>query len=233
MFLPLNDSQPNRYQEISWMTMLLIMTNILFHFVNVLWLRQDDATAHASIHLLGFTPSMMLTRQGGGALMSLTAIFSHGSFIHLAGNMLFLWIFGRRVEDVCGSWRFLVFYLTCGVCADLATSLAEFGSPIPHIGASGAISGVMGAYLLLFPEGKIRVLVWLFGLPLFPSIRAVWLLLLWLAMQIIPALDVLLNNTPVSVGYWAHLGGFFGALLIFFYLRPEAFERYLSDLPVS
>ena len=143
-----------------------------------------------------------------------------------------LWVFGRRVEDACGAWRFLVFYLLAGIGADLLTTLVMYNSPTPGVGASGAIFGVMGAYLLLYPAGRIRTLVIISFVPAWPRIRAGWVVLYFLGVQIIPALAILFSDENFGVGYWAHLGGFFSAVFIFLFLRPEAFARYLSDTAV-
>jgi membrane associated rhomboid family serine protease len=144
--------------------------------------------------------------------------------------MLALWVYGRRVEDVCGPWRFLIFYLICGVFADIVSTASDFTSDVPGIGASGAVSGIMGAYLILFPTGRIRTLVLIYFIPAFPTIRAYWLILYFLILQIPPALTTLLSETQYNIGYWAHLGGFFGSLFVLLFLRPNVFHNYRNDL---
>jgi membrane associated rhomboid family serine protease len=156
----------------------------------------------------------------------------HANFAHLLSNMWALWVFGRRVEDACGAWRFFIYYLLAGISAHLITTLVMYNSPIPGVGASGAIFGVMGAYLLLYPAGRIRTLVFLSFVPTWPRIRAGWVVLYFLGVQIIPALTILFSDASYGVGYWAHLGGFFSAIFIFLFMHPEAFARYLSDTPV-
>ncbi|MGB7873196.1 MAG: rhomboid family intramembrane serine protease [Anaerolineales bacterium] len=179
-----------------------------------------------------FTPNLILAAEGPGVLSSITSMFMHANFFHLLSNMGALWVFGRRVEDACGAWRFFVFYLLAGISSGLITALAMYNSPTPGVGASGAIFGVMGAYLLLYPAGRIRTLVIISFVPAWPRIRAGWIVLYFLAVQIIPALNILFSDGDYGVGYWAHLGGFFSALFIFLFLRPEAFARYLSETPV-
>ena len=179
-----------------------------------------------------FTPKLILSGVGPGVLSSFSAMFMHGDFFHLLGNMGALSVFGRRVEDACGAWRFLVFYLLAGTSAHLLTALVMSNSPIPSVGASGAIFGVMGAYLLLYPAGRIRTLVFLSIVPAWPRIRAGWVVVYFLGVQIIPALNILFSDADYGVGYWTHLGGFFSAVFVFLFLRPEAFARYLSDTPV-
>jgi membrane associated rhomboid family serine protease len=135
----------------------------------------------------------------------LVSMFLHGSLLHLGGNMLFLWIFGNNIEDVFGPVRYLGFYLVAGAVATMAHVLIHPHSQVPLVGASGAIAGVMGAYLVLFPNVRIRT-VFIFLLIFIRDVRAKWLLLFWLASQF------LLNQG--SVAWTAHVGGFiFGALV--------------------
>jgi membrane associated rhomboid family serine protease len=159
-------------------------------------------------------------------------MFLHGGLFHLLGNMLALWVFGRRVEDACGPWRFLAFYLLAGTWAHVLFILVQSDSRIPGIGASGAVFGLMGAYLLLYPGGCIRTLVLVSFVPLVPRIRAIWIVLYFVGIQIIPAIQILLRKADYSVNHWAHLGGFFSAVFILLFLRPEAFARYFSDTSV-
>jgi membrane associated rhomboid family serine protease len=230
--LPLNDTEPNRYERQSSMTIALIMINVLVMIVELVIGFDDYGRLMNVFSVFGFTPSLVMNRSGAGAIMSITSLFLHGGFWHLFGNMVFLWVFGRRVEDACGPWRFLLFYLTCGVIADFATAVIELDSSIPSIGASGAISGIIGAHFLLFPGGRIRIFVLLVYVPIFPRIRAFWLILFWIVTQIIPALDILINHAGYSIGYWAHLGGFLSAPLVFLFLRPQAFQRFFNGVPV-
>ncbi|CAG1000653.1 partial Rhomboid protease GluP, partial [Anaerolineales bacterium] len=151
---------------------------------------------------------------------------------HLLGNMLFLWVFGRRVEDACGPWRYLVYYLLAGTTASLITALAQPHGDIPGIGASGAIFGVVGAYFVLFPGGRIRTLWFISFIPTWPKIRAFWFVLYYLIIQIPPAVDTYMNNAQYGIGHWAHLGGFFACIFIPLFMRPESFARYMSDVPV-
>ena len=155
-----------------------------------------------------------------------------GDLFHLLGNMLPLWVFGRRVEDACGHWRFLAFYLFAGTWANILYIVVLSDSPIPGIGASGAIFGLMGAYLLLYPGGRIRTLVFISFVPLWPRIRAIWVVLYFFGIQIIPAIEILMGRADYRVNYWAHLGGFFSAVFILLFVRPEAYSRYMSDVSV-
>ena len=232
--IPLNDTEPNRYSWFPFMTIFLITVNTFIEVAKPLYLTDDMGMMQYWDFMMHyyFTPQLILSAEGPGILSSFTAMFMHGNFIHLVGNMGALWVFGRRLEDACGAWRFLGFYLLAGTSAHLLTALVMYNSPLPSVGASGAIFGVMGAYMLLYPAGRIRTLVFLSFVPAWPRIRAGWVVLYFLAIQIIPALNILFSDTDYGIGYWAHLGGFFSAVFIFLFLRPEAFARYLSDIPV-
>ncbi|RPH60146.1 MAG: rhomboid family intramembrane serine protease [Chloroflexi bacterium] len=228
--LPLNDAQPNRYTFFPFMTVSLIAVNTVI----LIWeLSLPEDSLNIVFYLFGFTPSMIWARQGFGMISNITSAFLHGDIYHLLSNMLFLWVFGRRVEDACGPLRFLVFYLLAGTTAHLVTAIVQSESSIPSIGASGAIFGVMGAYLVLFSEGRIRTLLFFFSIiPTWPKIRAFWFVLYYLIIQIPPALDVYFTGARYGIGYWAHLGGFFACIFIPLFIRPEAFARYLSNVSV-
>jgi len=232
--IPLNDTEPNRYSWFPFMTVFLIAINTFIEMAKPLYMPAGtDFGSHWQFMMrFYFTPQLILATEGPGILSSFSAMFMHGGFFHLLGNMGALWVFGRRVEDACGTWRFLIFYLLAGTLSHLLTALVLNDSPIPSVGASGAIFGVMGAYLLLYPAGRIRTLVFISFVPTWPRIRAGWVVLYFFALQVIPALDILFSEGDYSVGYWAHLGGFFSAIFVFLFLRPEAFARYLSDTPV-
>ena len=216
------------------MTIFLITINTFIEVAKPLYLTDDMGMMQYWDFMMHyyFTPQLILSAEGPGILSSFSAMFMHGGFFHLLGNMGALWVFGRRLEDACGAWRFLGFYLLAGTSAHLLTALVMYNSPIPSVGASGAIFGVMGAYLLLYPAGRIRTLVFLSFVPAWPRIRAGWVVLYFLGIQIIPAINILFSDANYGVGHWAHLGGFFSAVFIFLFLRPEAFARYLSDIPV-
>ncbi len=227
--LPLNDTEPNRYSAFPYMTVTLIVVNTMI----LIWeLTLPEETLHGVIWTFGSTPGLIWERQGTGIISTITSMFLHGGIDHLLGNMLFLWVFGRRVEDACGPGRYLIFYLLAGTTSDIMTTLTQPHEMIPGIGASGAIFGIVGAYFVLFPGGRIRTLWFLAFIPTWPKIRAFWFVLYYLLIQIPPAIDTFLNGVQYGVGYWAHLGGFFACIFIPLFLRPEAFARYLSDVPV-
>lgn len=146
-----------------------------------------------------------------------TSMFLHGGVMHLAGNMLFLWIFSDNVEDAFGHLRFLLFYAACGVAAVLAQALPDTSSRIPMIGASGAVSGVLGAYLLLFPKARVLVMVPIGFVLRAVHLPAVAVLSLWFVFQL---LSSLFSSGEGGVAFRAHLGGFVAGMALLPLLRP-------------
>lgn len=145
-----------------------------------------------------------------------TSMFLHGGWLHLLGNMLFLWVFGRNLEDLIGGARFLVFYLVCGLVAGLVQVLANPSAPNPTIGASGAIAGVMGAYLIKFPRSQIDTLVLLFVFFTRLAIPAPFYLLFWFGMQFLNGFETIgdRNYSGGGVAVFAHIGGFIAGMLL-------------------
>ncbi len=149
-------------------------------------------------------------------LTPLTSMFLHGSWMHLLGNALFLWVFGNNIEDSMGRWRFLFFYLLCGLAAAAAQVLTSPASPVPMVGASGAISGVMGAYLVLYPRVRVKMLFILFIFIRIIALPAWVVLLWWFGLQLLSGLPQLSSlDHEAGVAFWAHIGGFVtGAALV-------------------
>jgi membrane associated rhomboid family serine protease len=154
----------------------------------------------------------------GSWLTVLSSMFLHGGWMHIIGNMWFLWIFGGNVEDAMGSTRFAIFYLLCGFAAAAAQMLANSASPIPMVGASGAIGGVMGAYIVLYPRVNVHML-FIFGFYVTTfAIPAVWMLGYWILLQLLGGLA----STGAGVAFWAHVGGFSaGALLVWLFKNEK------------
>ena len=163
----------------------------------------------------------------GSWLTVLSSMFLHGGWLHIIGNMWFLWIFGDNVEDAMGHTRFAVFYVLCGLAAAAAQMLANPGSPIPMVGASGAIGGVMGAYIVLYPRVHVHMLVVLgFYVTTF-AMPAVWMLGYWIVVQLLGGLASV-GATGGGVAFWAHVGGFVaGAVLVLLFKD----ERLLAAHP--
>src|SRR5438105_2152624 len=148
-----------------------------------------------------------------------TSMFLHGGWLHLGGNMLFLWIFGNNVEDLLGRARYLVLYLGGGVAAALVQALAATHSQVPMIGASGAVAGVLGAYLMTYPRANVHCLVWIVIFFWVVTVPA-WILLgLWFGMQLVSGLAA--GPAAPGVAFWAHVGGFATGILLFLLLRPR------------
>lgn len=152
------------------------------------------------------------------------SMFLHGGWAHLLGNGLFLWVFGNNIEDVMGRGRFLAFYLLCGLAAAAAHVAVDPASPVPTVGASGAISGIMGAYLVLYPRVRVRMLfIFIIFFKIIPL--PAWLVLIyWFALELVRGLPQLgqTGNLSGGVAVWAHIGGFLaGVLLIRLFQRPE------------
>ena len=147
-----------------------------------------------------------------------SSMFLHGSWMHLIGNMAYLWIFGNNIEDYLGHIKFLIFYLFCGICATLVHVFSDVNSTIPVIGASGAISGVLGAYLILYPRAKVKLLVW-FVIVTVLRVRASIVLIFWFVYQFLSVFKS--SEEGGGVAWWAHIGGFIVGMLIIFLLGKK------------
>ena len=154
-----------------------------------------------------------------------SAMFMHGGFLHIIGNMLFLWIFGDNIEDVMGHVKFLIFYLLCGLGATAAQIVSDPASTIPNIGASGAIAGVLGAYLINFPKARVKAIFLLGFIPLYVRIPAIFYLGWWFVQQAfysVLSLGADVNMGTGGVAYWAHAGGFvIGVLLVKLFMSKQ------------
>jgi membrane associated rhomboid family serine protease len=198
---PIRDHNPS--QRTPYVTLSLIALNVLI-FVLGLVLFQDQRALSQLYFDYALLPIRLSNGENYPALV--TSLFLHGGFMHLAGNMLFLWIFGDNLEDEMGHIPFLVFYLACGIGASLAQFAVDPASAIPTIGASGAIAGVMGGYLLLYPKARVDVFLFLIVFfRIFPI--PAWIMLgLWFALQLFNGFAV--DTSGGGVAYWAHAGGF-------------------------
>jgi membrane associated rhomboid family serine protease len=158
----------------------------------------------------------------------LTSMFLHGGWMHLIGNMLFLWVFGRNIEDLIGGGRFLVFYLLCGLAAAVVHIVFNAYSRMPTIGASGAIAGVMGAYLIKFPRARIITLIPIFFFITTMEIPAAFLLLWWFGIQFLSGFGSLGENDYSGGGtaWFAHIGGFLAGMILIRFFQPK--QRYRS-----
>ncbi|NIP99389.1 MAG: rhomboid family intramembrane serine protease [Nitrospinaceae bacterium] len=205
MFFPFHDENPTRHFPL--FTILLIGSNILVFF----WEFQNQAQLAAVFTTYGLVP-YELTHSPVQTYPSIfSAMFLHAGLAHLAGNMLYLWIFGNNIEDVLGKIRFLTFYLVCGVVAALCHVSMDSGSEIPMVGASGAISGVLGAYLVQFPHARVKTLLFLGFLITIVRIPAIFLLIFWLGLQILANMN---SDGGGGVAWMAHIGGFVAGMIL-------------------
>ncbi|SMY10369.1 rhomboid family intramembrane serine protease [Flavimaricola marinus] len=198
---PIRDHNPSRHTP--YVTYALIALNVAIYLWTVV-----AVTTDRQLYDLYYCCAMIPARitAGENYLSLVSSIFLHGGFMHLAGNMLFLWIFGDNLEDEMGHGGFTLFYLACGVAASMAQWAAGPWSPIPTIGASGAIAGVMGGYLLLFPKAKVDILIILIVFFRVIPVPA-WIMLgLWFGLQLFNSIGS--DAMAGGVAYWAHAGGF-------------------------
>jgi membrane associated rhomboid family serine protease len=182
---------------------------------------------------IGAGLACIVDREPINLLTPLTSMFLHGSWGHLLGNAVFLWVFGNNVEDSMGRLRFLMFYLLCGLAAAAAQVAVGPSSPVPMVGASGAISGVLGGYLLLYPKVHVRVLFILIIFVRIIRIPAYLVLLWWIGYQVVLGLPQLMSVDPdvsAGVAFWAHIGGFVaGMLVIKLFARKDFVEQHKRE----
>ncbi|WP_299298634.1 rhomboid family intramembrane serine protease [uncultured Tateyamaria sp.] len=204
---PIRDHNPSG--RTPYVTYLLLVANIAI-FLSYVGLFQDPRALNALFFEYAAIPARITSGDGFRTLFS--SMFLHGGWLHLAGNMLFLWIFGDNVEDEMGHIPFLVFYLATGLAAGLLHVMSAPYSPVPTVGASGAIAGVMGGYLLLFPRARVDILlILIIFFRIFP-IPAWIMLVLWFALQFIGGLGS--DPDAGGVAYWAHAGGFIAGIVL-------------------
>ena len=226
--IPIRDTVPSRYPSIM-MWVLIGINAVVFFFEASL----DASGMEQLVHQYGFVPARMSASPWSPEVWVtlLTSMFLHGGLMHVGANMWSLWIFGDNIEDRMGPARFLAFYVLCGVAAVLAHWIADPDSVIPVVGASGAISGVMGGYLFLFPRSRIVMLFPIFFMPYFFKIPAVIYLGFWFVMQIASGAQQLASESNAAgVAFWAHAGGFVAGIILHrLFLRPKgtyrAFQR--------
>jgi membrane associated rhomboid family serine protease len=206
--LPIGDDNSSR-RTVPLVTYALVALNALFFFVEM-------SGGEAFIMKWAFVPSRFLADPAAGFLTLFTAMFMHAGWVHLGGNMLYLWIFGDNVEDRFGHFQFLIFYFLCGLAATFAQLAFNLKSNVPNLGASGAIAGVLGAYILLFPKGKVRVLQGQ-GVVQIPALAAIGL---WIVLQFFSGIGSIADTTDTGgVAYMAHIGGFIAGFVLTFLFR--------------
>ncbi|HWB47355.1 MAG TPA: rhomboid family intramembrane serine protease [Hyphomicrobiaceae bacterium] len=214
MVFPLYDDNPFRHAIKPWVTWGLIALNVAIFIVEV---TSTDAAAQAMITSWGVVPAT-ITHYSPGAggwtppATLVTSLFLHGGWEHLLGNMIYLWVFGDDIEDALGRVRFLAFYLLCGIAASLAFVAFNPSSGQPLVGASGAISGILAAYLLLRPCARVSVFMFRFVV----RVQAYWVIGAWVVLQFLS----IASQANDGVAYMAHMGGLLAGALLFPLIRP-------------
>jgi membrane associated rhomboid family serine protease len=208
MGLPIGDDDTSR-RTVPLVTYALVALNVLFFFV-------EQSGGDVFIEKWAFVPTRFLANPSGDFPTLFSSMFMHAGWVHLGGNMLYLWIFGDNVEDRFGHLKFIVFYLLCGLAATFAQLAFSLGSHVPNLGASGAIAGVLGAYILLFPQGRVRVLQ---GQQVI-QVPALLVIGIWIVLQFFSGIGSIANTTETGgVAYMAHIGWFLAGFVLTFLFR--------------
>lgn len=222
--IPLRDENPAKTFPL--ITITIIVINVLvFIYELMLGSRLED-----KIYQVAVIPYNITRLNSPGVWLSLvTSLFFHAGVAHLFGNMLYLWVFGNNIEDRLGHIRFIFFYLSCGIAATFGHIVTSFDSRLPVIGASGAISGVLGAYLLLYPRAKVLVLIPLFFIWRIAKISALWFLVFWMMLQFFygaASFALAGQSSQGGVAWFAHIAGFFaGMLFLGIFLRRKRIKQ--------
>ena len=206
--LPIGDDDTSR-TTVPLVTYALLALNVLFFFV-------EQSGGDAFVGKWGFVPRRFLANPAEDFVTLFTSMFMHAGWMHLGGNMLYLWIFGDNVEDRFGHATFTIFYLLCGLAATFAQLAFSLGSNVPNLGASGAIAGVLGAYIVLFPQGSVRVLQ---GQRVI-QMPALIVIGFWIVLQFFSGIGSIANSAETGgVAYMAHIGGFLAGFVLTFVFR--------------
>ena len=218
---PLRDTQPSSSRPVVTTLLIAINVAIFLHQVSL-----DPYSRNEFISVYGLTPAHFHVTG------LLTSMFLHGGWIHLIGNMWFLWIFGDNVEDILGHGKYLVFYLLCGLGAGVAHMFFNFFSPVPTVGASGAIAGVMGAYMVKFPRSRVLTLVFIFVFFTTVEVPAVVMLAYWFLIQLFSGVETIgySHLSQGGVAWFAHVGGFVAGIVLVYAMRARQPHGRRRDL---
>jgi membrane associated rhomboid family serine protease len=226
VFVPIKDINPTRHRPVMTVALIAINTVVFVyqwtqgvqfdHYVLAYGVTPYEITHN--VDLVGLVRGLPFRHEPGPPLIQLTlftSMFMHGGWLHLLGNMLYLWIFGNNIEDILGPARFLLFYVLCGLGAHAGHILMNPNSLIPTVGASGAIAGVLAAYFLVFPTARVRCLLFLFIFIQYIEVPAAFVILFWFVLQIFGGFSSL-SMGPMSggVAWFAHVGGFLTGLFL-------------------
>ena len=219
--IPLRDTQPSSSKPLVTLVLIAINVAVFFHEISL-----NQWELNHFISRYGVVPDRFQYAD------LITSMFLHGGWLHLIGNMWFLWIFGDNIEDILGHAKFLLFYLLSGIAAAMVHAYLNTNSTVPTVGASGAIAGVMGAYLVKFPHSRILTLVPIFIFITTLEIPALIMLLYWFAIQIFSGIGSV-GDSQVSrggVAWFAHVGGFVAGILLVYMLGTRERYRHRRDL---
>ncbi|MDO8964891.1 MAG: rhomboid family intramembrane serine protease [Coriobacteriia bacterium] len=213
---PLRDDNPT--SRPSWMTWALIAANLgVFGYQVYLLVTAGPAASDAFLVRWAFNPAHLAAAPFSPAawLTVLTSLFMHAGFVHVGGNMLYLWIFGNNIEDRLGPWRFLAFYIACGLVATAAQTAVTGFVDVPNVGASGAVAGVLGAYLLLYPRARVLTAIFIVIIVELASLPAWLVIAVWFGLQLASGLASIGPAAQLGgVAYFAHVGGFLSGVLL-------------------
>ena len=228
--IPVRDDPGEPRRSFPWVMLSILVLNVLAFVFELSFgstSSLDNLFLSAGVVPVEFTHPGTLVGPppplGSPVTTLFTSMFLHGGLLHIASNMLYLFIFGDNVEDKLGHFRFLLFYLVCGVIAGITHIVVNADSPVPSIGASGAIAGVLAAYLRLYPHAEVRTLLFIGPLILVPRIAAAFLIVFWFFTQFVSGIMTLGVNTDTSggVAVWAHIGGFIAGLILVQIMAPR------------
>jgi membrane associated rhomboid family serine protease len=223
LFIPLKDDNPTLTFPVVTLGLILANGWVFYHQISL-----DVVESQKFVFQWGAIPYQIMTGEtlyGPSPVpvyfTPISSMFLHGGFLHIFGNMLYLWIFGNNIEDTLGHLRFLFFYLVCGLCAALTQVLSNPNSTVPMIGASGAVAGILGAYLLLFPGARVLTLFFIIIFIKLIRLPAVIVLGFWFFLQLLGVMGGSISN----VAFFAHIGGFIAGLLLVMVFQPRWAKR--------
>jgi membrane associated rhomboid family serine protease len=208
--IPLRDSTPSSTAPVVVYAIIATCVAVFLYTVGL----GSEARIEAFYTSFGAVPHAVTTAAPGAYWGLLTSMFLHGGWLHLGGNMLFLWVFGDNIEDAMGHFRFVIFYLLTGLIATFSHIVTQPASAVPLVGASGAIAGVLGGYLVLYPRAHILSLVFLGYFARVVELPAVVVLGLWFLIQVMQGFVALGSSDVASIAFWAHVGGFVAGVVL-------------------
>ena len=225
-FFPISDENPTiKKPLISWVIIAICIIIFFRYIFEEDYIKEQIFISFGMIPalLFGFTDLSPALKVVHPFFTILTSMFIHGGWMHLIGNMVYLYIFGDNIEEVLGKTKFILFYLITGTGASLSQAFMDPSSTIPMVGASGAIAGILGAYIILFPKAKIKVFFWFIIFFKIINIRAIYVLGFWIIIQLISFSGTSTNNGEVA--YAAHIGGFICGLILIYFLKGKIIEK--------